>query len=126
MDCLISRVEYESRLCTDDEALVQEVVDACRDKLLHIFADPVPAPVIASRVHRLAYRMLEDTDPYYPLKQANTKDALAVCRRVKGGSQRSAISCSHRSSGTHWTMVQRPTPSPITSLSSSAANLRRG
>jgi uncharacterized protein with ATP-grasp and redox domains len=84
MDCLISRVEYESRLCTGDEALVQEVVDACRDKLLHIFADPVPAPVIASRVHRLAYRMLEDTDPYYPLKQANTKDALAVCRRVKG------------------------------------------
>ncbi len=84
VDCLISRVEYEGRLCTDDEALVQEVVDACRDKLLRIFADPVPAPVIASRVHRLAYRMLGDTDPYYSLKQANTRDALAVCQRVRG------------------------------------------
>ena len=83
-DCLISRVEYESRLCTDDPARIGAIVEACRELLVRSLADPVPAPVIASRVHRLAYRMLGSTDPYRALKQANNGDALAVCRRVRG------------------------------------------
>ncbi|HOI14359.1 MAG TPA: ARMT1-like domain-containing protein [Methanoculleus sp.] len=84
MDCLISRVEYESRLCIDDPQRIQEIVDACRDQLRRISADPVPAPVIASRVHRLAYRMIGNTDPYHALKRANNEDAMAVCRKVRG------------------------------------------
>jgi uncharacterized protein with ATP-grasp and redox domains len=83
-DCLISRVEYESKLCTDDAARVGETVRACRDLLQRISADPVPAPVIASRVHRLAYRTIGDADPYRSLKKANNEDAAAVCRRVRG------------------------------------------
>lgn len=83
-DCLISRVEYESRLCIDDPARIQEIADACRDLLGRIAADPVPAPVIASRVHRLAYRMIGDADPYRSLKVNNNEDAAAVCRRVRG------------------------------------------
>ena len=82
-DCLISRVEYESRLCTDDEALIQKTVRACRDQLQRSCADPVPAPVIASRVHRLAYQMVGDTDPYRSLKQANNEDAMAVSLAVR-------------------------------------------
>ncbi|WP_292490958.1 hypothetical protein [Methanoculleus sp. 10] len=42
-DCLISRVEYESRLCTDDPALVRATVGACRDLLQRSLADPVAA-----------------------------------------------------------------------------------
>jgi uncharacterized protein with ATP-grasp and redox domains len=83
-DCLISRVEYESRLSTDDAARVGETVRACRDLLQRISADQVPAPVIASRVHRLAYRTIGDADPYRSLKKANNEDAVAVCRRVRG------------------------------------------
>ncbi|WP_332450853.1 damage-control phosphatase ARMT1 family protein [Methanoculleus sp.] len=83
-DCLISRVEYESRLCIDDPARVQEIARACRDLLERIAADPVPAPVIASRVHRLAYRMIGDADPYRSLKEANNLDGAAVCRTVRG------------------------------------------
>ncbi len=83
-DCLISRVEYETRLCTDDPVIVRETVGACRDLLRRISADPVPAPVIASRVHRLAYRMIGDGDPYRSLKRGNNEDATAVCRRVRG------------------------------------------
>ncbi|KLK88981.1 hypothetical protein SZ63_00485 [Methanoculleus sediminis] len=83
-DCLISRVEYESRLCIDDPLRVSEIVDACRDLLRRIIADPVPAPVIASRVHRLAYRMIGDDDPYRSLKKGNNEDAAAVCRKVRG------------------------------------------
>ena len=83
-DCLISRVEYESRLCSDDPALIREIVEACRDHLRRSLADPVPAPVIASRVHRLAYRMLGNADPYRALKQANNADAMSVCNQVRG------------------------------------------
>ncbi|NLB00448.1 MAG: DUF89 family protein [Methanomicrobiales archaeon] len=83
-DCLISRVEYESRLCIDDSLRVSEIVDACRDLLARIAADPVPAPVIASRVHRLAYQMIGDDDPYRALKKSNNADAAAVCRAVRG------------------------------------------
>ncbi|MDV2481277.1 DUF89 family protein [Methanoculleus sp. Wushi-C6] len=83
-ECLISRVEYESRLCIDDPARISEIVDACRDLLRRIAADPVPAPVIASRVHRLAYEMIGDPDPYRSLKMNNNEDAAAVCRRVRG------------------------------------------
>ena len=83
-DCLISRVEYESRLCIDDPARIQEIARACRDLLGRIAADPVPAPVIASRVHRLAYRMIGDADPYRSLKEANNMDAAAVSLAVRG------------------------------------------
>ena len=83
-DCLISRVEYESRLCIDDSLRVSEIVDACRDLLARIAADPVPAPVIARRVHRLAYQMIGDDDPYRALKKSNNADAAAVCRAVRG------------------------------------------
>lgn len=82
-DCLISRVEFESRLCIDDPVRVSEIVDACRGLLDRIIADPVPAPVIASRVHRLAYRMIGDHDPYRLLKKGNNEDAAAVCRKVR-------------------------------------------
>lgn len=83
-NCLLSRVEYESRLCIDDSLRVSEIVDACRDLLSRIAADPVPAPVIASRVHRLAYRMIGDPDPYRSLKRDNNADAAVVCRTVRG------------------------------------------
>jgi uncharacterized protein with ATP-grasp and redox domains len=83
IDCLISRVEYECRLSTTDEALIQRIIGACQDLLRRIHADPVPAPVIASRIHRLAYRMLGDADPYRSLKRANTHDATRVCRQVR-------------------------------------------
>jgi damage-control phosphatase, subfamily I len=82
-DCLISRVEYECRLSTADEERVRRIVDACADLLLRIADEPVPAPVIASRIHRLAYRLLGDPDPYQSLKQANNTDAMAVCRQVR-------------------------------------------
>ena len=82
-DCLISRVEYESRLCIDNPLRVSEIVDACRNLLEQIAADPVPAPIIASQVHRLAYRMIGDPDPYRSLKMGNNADAAAVCRAVR-------------------------------------------
>ncbi|RXE56963.1 hypothetical protein ABH15_02120 [Methanoculleus taiwanensis] len=83
-ECLLSRVAYESRLVTADEDRIRQTVDACRTLLTTLQDLPVPAPVIASQVHRLAYRMVGDADPYRLLKQTNNSDAIAVCRQVRG------------------------------------------
>jgi uncharacterized protein with ATP-grasp and redox domains len=83
-DCLLTRVEYETRLVCSDEARIRETVDACALLLEAIREEPVAAPVIASRVHRTAYTLAGSSDPYARLKAENTRDALAVCRQVQG------------------------------------------
>ncbi|MDN7024676.1 DUF89 family protein [Methanoculleus sp. FWC-SCC1] len=83
-ECLLSRVEYESRLVTDDDERVREIVAACSDLLAERRTLPAPSPVIASEIHRLAYRMVGARDPYRELKAANNADARAVCRAVRG------------------------------------------
>ena len=82
-ECLISRVEYECRLSTSDEELIRQTKEACLRLLRTLLQQPLPAPVIASQVHRLAYRMIGDPDPYRHLKEANNRDAMAVCRLVR-------------------------------------------
>ncbi|KUG20217.1 hypothetical protein ASZ90_010064 [hydrocarbon metagenome] len=77
-------MEYECRLSTSDEDLIRRTKEACLELLTTLLCKPIPAPVIASRVHRLAYRMLGDPDPYRFLKQANNADAMDVCREVRG------------------------------------------
>jgi len=81
--CLMSRVEYECRLSSDDEDLINDVVDACAARLASMQALPVASPVIASAVHRLACELLDDPDPYHDLKEINNGDALRVCRMVE-------------------------------------------
>ncbi len=83
-ECLLSRVAYESRLVTSDEDRIGEIVEACRALLATLHDLPVPAPVIASQVHRLAYRMAGDADPYRSLKRANNSDAIGVCQQIRG------------------------------------------
>ncbi|MHC1625745.1 MAG: damage-control phosphatase ARMT1 family protein [Methanoculleaceae archaeon] len=81
--CILSRVEYECRSSTDDEELIGRTVRACEELLNRIRHDPYPAPVIASRIHRLAMEMLGDPDPYRRIKERNNRDAAALCRQVR-------------------------------------------
>lgn len=81
--CLLSRVEFESRLVTRDEGKVAEVVEACRDRLEECRGLEVPAPRIATSIHRTAYQLLGHEDPYHRLKEQNTRMALEVCRTMR-------------------------------------------
>jgi uncharacterized protein with ATP-grasp and redox domains len=83
-DCLLSRVEYECRLAGADAELSARTVDACKKLLDQIAGEAVPAPVIASRVHRLAYRLIGNPDPYKNLKEENMEVALRCARKVEG------------------------------------------
>ncbi|KQC03841.1 MAG: hypothetical protein APR53_00480 [Methanoculleus sp. SDB] len=80
--CLITRVEFECRLVSHDDVHIESTVRACEALLRTLWQEECPAPETASRIHRLACRLIGSADPYARLKQANNDDALAVLRLV--------------------------------------------
>lgn len=82
-DCLISRVALECRLSGAGPDLTGETVRSCAALLSKIRDDPVSHPQIASAVHRHAYQMLNNSDPFRGLKEQSNAEALSVCRRVR-------------------------------------------
>jgi uncharacterized protein with ATP-grasp and redox domains len=82
-DCILSRVEYECRLARADAETTGRAREACATLLESIRDDDCPSPVIASRVHRLAYEIANSSDPYASLKRDNNRTALEVCSLVE-------------------------------------------
>ncbi|MCX6699712.1 MAG: ARMT1-like domain-containing protein [Methanomicrobiales archaeon] len=82
-DCLLSRVAFECKLSAAGPFLTDETVRSCADLLSKIRNDPVSHPEIASAVHRHAYGMLNNTDPFKDLKEQSNVEALSVCNRVR-------------------------------------------
>jgi hypothetical protein len=81
-DCLLSRVALECELSAAGPGLTDKTVHSCADLLSKIRYDPVSHPQIASAVHRHAYGMLNNPDPFSDLKDQSNLEALAVCNRV--------------------------------------------
>ena len=66
-----------------DPDLTRETVRSCSDLLSQIRFDPVSHPQIASAIHRHAYGMLNNPDPFKNLKEQSNIEALSVCNRVE-------------------------------------------
>ncbi len=66
-----------------DPVSIDAIVDRCRQQLEEIRSRPVPAPLIASEIHRMAYHLSGSSDPYRDLKRANNETALGVCVSVR-------------------------------------------
>ncbi|HUK92986.1 MAG TPA: ARMT1-like domain-containing protein, partial [Methanomicrobiales archaeon] len=81
-DCLLSRIEYECRLSTPDEARIDLVLSECRALLDAHRGLPRAASPVASAAHRLAYEVLGDPDPYRRIKETSTREAVRACRAV--------------------------------------------
>ena len=82
-ECLLSRVALECKLSAAGPGLTEETVRSCADLLSKIRFDPVSHPQIASAVHRHAYGMLNNPDPFKDLKEQSNIEALSVCDRVE-------------------------------------------
>lgn len=82
-DCLLSRVRFEAELCTEDGAKIEEAVSTSSELLDSLFMDSVPAPVIASAVHRCCYRTVGAVDPYRTLKYQDTRIARDVASKIR-------------------------------------------
>ena len=79
----MSRILFECRLSGKDEEIVDNAVQRCRILLGEICHEPVPAPHISSRVHRCAYTLINDPDPYRALKQRNNREGLEAAEGIK-------------------------------------------
>ncbi|MFA4935726.1 MAG: ARMT1-like domain-containing protein [Candidatus Methanoperedens sp.] len=81
--CLLSRVQFEAELSTSDVALQKKAVLAGIEVLRKYMVDGAPATHLSTKIHREAYRVLGDSDPYREKKrQSNVaaKNLLPLAR----------------------------------------------
>jgi uncharacterized protein with ATP-grasp and redox domains len=84
IDCLLSRVKLECELCHASPSLAETTIIACRTVMNEIRSSPLSHPQIASRIHRQAYELLQNHDPFAELKRKGNLQAAEVCREVRG------------------------------------------
>jgi uncharacterized protein with ATP-grasp and redox domains len=83
IDCLLSRVELECTLCHADPTLTDAAMTECRRLMGEIRSAPLSHPQIASRIHRRAYDILGNPDPFAELKALGNQQAREVCKEVR-------------------------------------------
>ena len=76
--CLLSRVHYEAKLSTNDDELIHKTMLAGIDVLKDTYVPGVPAGVVSTAIHRKAYEVLNDDDPYLDLKILSNEIAEKV------------------------------------------------
>ncbi len=76
--CLLSRVQYEAELSTKDLALQKKVIIAGIEVLRKYMVDGAPATHLSTKIHREAYRVLGDIDPYFEKKRESNVAALKL------------------------------------------------
>ncbi|MFA6331959.1 MAG: ARMT1-like domain-containing protein [Methanoregula sp.] len=84
VDCLLSRVSLECSLCGSDAGLTADTERACHKVIDELRDLPLSHPQVASRIHRRAYRVLGNPDPFDELKRSGNRQAAEVCRQVRG------------------------------------------
>ncbi|MDD1677643.1 MAG: ARMT1-like domain-containing protein [Methanomicrobiales archaeon] len=81
--CLLSRVRFECSLVLDEPDAIEAILERCRNRLEVIRSQTIPAPHIATEIHRTAYRLMHSEDPYESLKRSNNTTAWEVCTAVR-------------------------------------------
>jgi uncharacterized protein with ATP-grasp and redox domains len=83
IDCLLSRVNLECILCHATPDLTKATMEECSTLMDKICSSPLSHPQIASRIHRRAYEILKNPDPFAELKILGNKQAMEVCKEVR-------------------------------------------
>ena len=83
IDCLLSRVKLECTLCRADSTVTDAAMTECRRLMGEIRSAPLSHPQIASRIHRRAYEILGNPDPFAELKALGTQQAMEVCKEIR-------------------------------------------
>ncbi|MCX6688369.1 MAG: ARMT1-like domain-containing protein [Methanoregula sp.] len=83
IECLISRVRLECTLAHADAQLTEKTISSCGTLLSSLRTAPLSHPQIASRIHRRAYDLLGNPDPFFELKKSGNEESMEVCRKVK-------------------------------------------
>lgn len=81
--CLLSRLQFEAELSTKDLALQKKAVLAGIEVLRKYLVDGAPATHLSTKIHREAYRVLGDIDPYREKKRQSNEAALKLLPFVR-------------------------------------------
>ncbi len=81
--CLLSRVQFEAELSTKDIALQKKAVLAGIEVLRKYLVDGAPATHLSTKIHREAYRVLGDIDPYREKKRQSNEAAKKLLPLAK-------------------------------------------
>ncbi|HHI30429.1 hypothetical protein B6V01_003195 [Methanosarcinales archaeon ex4572_44] len=81
--CLLSRVQFEAALSTDDYELQMQALKTGLRVLASTFEKERSTNVISTQVHREVYETLNDSDPYLELKKLSNTAALRLLPSVK-------------------------------------------
>ena len=73
--CLLSRVQFEAELSTKDTELQKKAILAGIEVLREYLVDGLPAEYLSTKIHREAYRVLGDIDPYVQKKKQSNEAA---------------------------------------------------
>jgi len=84
IDCLLSRVVFECQLAGADPDRIKETIASCSELLESMRGSTLSHPQIASAVHRNACELVKNRDPFRELKTIGNRQALEVCRKVRG------------------------------------------
>lgn len=76
--CLLSRVQFEAELSTNDLGLQKKAVLVGIEVLRKYMIDGAPATHLSTKIHREAYRILGDKDPYSEKKKQSNVAALKL------------------------------------------------
>jgi len=81
--CLLARVQFEAELSTKDLAVQKKVVLAGIEVLRKYLVDGAPATHLSTKIHREAYRVLGDIDPYRETKRQSNETAQKLLPFVR-------------------------------------------
>lgn len=83
LECLLTRIEYECRIISDDDAKINGILGICRQNLLQSISDPAPSPEISSRIHRIACDIIGNEDPYKEIKENTNREAENFLKKIE-------------------------------------------
>jgi len=76
--CLLNRIYQECRLVTDDDNLINEIVEKSIEIILQEFRKREINAIASTRVHRVVYSMLNNNDPYKELKIRANEETVRI------------------------------------------------
>jgi uncharacterized protein with ATP-grasp and redox domains len=83
IDCLLSRVNLECSLCRASPSLAETTMAECSRIMNELRSAPLSHPRIASQIHRRAYELLGNSDPFAELKVSGNQQAQEVCKKIR-------------------------------------------
>ncbi|WP_292464642.1 ARMT1-like domain-containing protein [Methanolobus sp.] len=73
--CLLSRIHLEAELSTNDKELTHKAIQGGIEVLNSIYTPGMPAAALSTVMHRKAYEILNDNDPYREKKELSSRTA---------------------------------------------------